>query len=130
MILNKHTIHGEKGKTVCYSMPDFRFDASDNKLKWGAFRFYTPEGGSVDEEGFAYFDVPAEEILIQRDESLDKEIIITTTRDNGAEAVEILEGAEIEPIIVGIEGDFVATGFIPASPHQEIVIDYKEVTDG
>ena len=49
MILNRHTIKGKKGETVCYALPNFRFDSSDNKLKWDAFRFYTPEGNQTDD---------------------------------------------------------------------------------
>ncbi|MCP5053369.1 MAG: hypothetical protein GY940_39760, partial [bacterium] len=55
MILNKNTVQGKKGETVCYTMPGFQFDDSDNNLKWDAFRFYTPEGDITDEEGHRYF---------------------------------------------------------------------------
>lgn len=130
MQLNKHTIQGKKGATVCYTLTNFRFDSSDNKLKWDAFRFYTPEGNQTDDEGFKYFDVPADEYLIERDDTLDKEFMIIADKEEGIEIVEILEGAETEAIIIGLEGDIMAAGFIPADPAAEINIDYKEVTNG
>jgi hypothetical protein len=130
MILNKHTIKGKKGETVCYTLPNFRFDSSDNKLKWDAFRFYTPEGNQTDDQGFKYFDVPGDEVLIERDDTLNKELLIIVTKDQGTEVVEILEGAETEAITIGLEGDIAASGFIPADPGEEISINYKEVTDG
>lgn len=130
MILNKHVIRGKKGKTVCYSLPGFRFDTSDNKLKWEAFRFYTPLGESIDDNGYNYFDVPADEALIEREYDLNKEMDILVTKDNGVEILEILAGAEMEGINIGLEGDIVASGYIPSSTHQEIVFDYKEVIDG
>ncbi|NIM11528.1 MAG: hypothetical protein GTO45_16530 [Candidatus Aminicenantes bacterium] len=130
MILNRHTIKGKKGETVCYTLPNFRFDSSDNKLKWDAFRFYTPEGNQTDDDGFKYFDVPGDEALIERDDTLNKELMIIVTKDQGTEVVEILEGAETEAIVIGLEGDIVAAGFIPADAAEEITIDYKEVTNG
>jgi hypothetical protein len=130
MILNKHTIKGKKGETVCYTLPNFRFDSSDNKLKWDAFRFYTPEGNQTDDDGFKYFDVPGDDALIERDDTLNKELMIIVTKDEGTEVVEILEGAETEPITIGLEGDIVAAGFISADAAEEITIDYKEVTNG
>jgi hypothetical protein len=130
MQLTKHTIHGKKGTTVCYTLPNFRFDSSDNKLKWDAFRFYTPEGDRADDEGFKYFHVSGDEYLIERDDTLNKEFMIIVTKDEGTEVVEILEGAETEAIVIGLEGDIVAAGFIPADAAKEITIDYKEVTDG
>lgn len=130
MILNKHIIHGRKGKTVCYELPDFHFDTSDNKLKWETFRFYTPLGDNTDEQGFHYFDVPADEALVERDNDLDKNLDIIVTKGNGVEILEVFDGAEVETITIGLEGDIIVSGFIPASPHEEIVFDYKEVTDG
>jgi len=126
MTLNKHTIEGKKGETVFYTMPNFRYE--DNKLKWDAFRFYTPEGNQTDDEGFKYFDVPGDETLIGRDDTLNKELMIIVTKDQGTEIVEILEGAEMEEITIGLEGDIVCTGYIPAAVGEEITINYKEVT--
>jgi hypothetical protein len=130
MVLTKNTVKGKKGKTVSYTLPNLRFDITDNKLKWDAFRFHTPEGNQTNNEGFKYFDVPADEVLIERDDTLNKQLIIKITRDSGTEAIEILEGAEIEAIIIGLEGDVVAAGFIPANLEEEIIINYKEVTNG
>jgi hypothetical protein len=130
MILNKHTIRGKKGSTVCYTIPNFHFDINDNHLKWDDFRFYTPLGESMDEEGFRYFDVPADEVLIERDDTLTKDLIIIATQEEGVEVIETLEGAEGEVITIGLEGDIIVSGTIPASEEEEITIDYKEVTNG
>jgi hypothetical protein len=128
MLLNRHTITGKKGETVCYTMPNFRYDDNDNKLKWDAFMFYTPAGIQSDDQG-TYFDVPGDEYLIERDDTLNKSLLIKVTL-SGTEVIEILEGAQMEEIVIGLEGDIVCTGFIPVDPEVEIVIDYKEVTDG
>jgi hypothetical protein len=130
MLLSKHIIQGKKGHTVCYTLENFRFDSSDNMLKWDAFRFYTPLGGSIDGEGFNYFDVPAEAIPIERDDTLNKDLLIIATNDNGVDVVETLEGANGEDFSIGLEGDVIVSGFIPAAVEEEIVIDYKEVTNG
>lgn len=130
MILKKHTIRGKKGKTVCYSIPNIRFDETQNVLKWEAFRFYTPVGNQKDEHGFEYFDVTADEIPIQREKDLDKHLVVKVSRDEGVEAIEVLEGAQHETMTVGLEGDFVINGYIPSDPAIEIAIDYKEVTNG
>lgn len=129
MIFNKHTITGKKGETVCYTMPNFRYDSEDNKLKWDAFRFYTPLGQLSDEEGNMYFDVSSDEVLIERDDTLNKTNLIKVTNE-GVEVIEILEGAQMEEIIIGLEGDIVCTGFIPVDTAEEITIDYKEVVNG
>jgi hypothetical protein len=129
MTINKKIIKGKKGETVCYTLLNFRFDSSDNKLKWDAFRFYTPVGNQTDDNGFKYFDVPGDGALIERDDTLNKEFMLIVTKDQGAEVVEILEGAETEAIVIGLEGDIVAAGLIPADVAEEITIDYKEVTD-
>ncbi|MCP5046721.1 MAG: hypothetical protein GY940_06090, partial [bacterium] len=118
------------GETVCYTMTGFQFDDSDNNLKWDAFRFYTPEGDITDEEGHRYFDVPADEIPIERDDTLNKHMMIIVTKNDGAEVVEVMEGAEFEGVSIGLEGDIVANGFIPAAPGEEIVFNYMEVTNG
>lgn len=130
MQLNKLSIKGKKGKTVCYKLENFRFDLDDDKLKWDAFRFYTPEGEQTDEEGFSYFDVPADEVPILRDDSLNKEFMILVTKNEGVEFLEVLEGADMQGFSIGMEGDIVVSGFIPANPGEEIFIDYKEVSNG
>jgi hypothetical protein len=128
--LTKHTIKGKIGSTVVYRLANLRFDESDNKLKWDSFRFYTPLGNRVDEKGYKFFAVPADEIPIERDDILDKELAVIITEKNGVEAVEIFEDAENETISIGLEGDIVVTGFIPADPQKEIELHYKEVTHG
>jgi hypothetical protein len=126
-MLNKHTIRGKKGETVYYTIPNFTLE--DSIIKWDPFKFYTPVGDQT-EDGFTYFNVPSEQILIERDDTLDKEFIIIITKDQAVEFIEILEGAESGTIQIGLEGDIVASGFIPANPAEEINIDYKEVSDG
>lgn len=130
MFLEKKTIKGEKGKTVCYSIQNLRFDSSDNRIKWDTFRFYTPEGNEIDSQGFNYFDVPADEVLIERDDTLNKYIMIIVTKDTGTELLEIYEDAEMEAVTIGLEGDIIVYGFIPADTATEITISYKEVTNG
>jgi len=130
MQLIKHTIHGKKGSTVCYSISNFRFDSSDETIKWDAFRFYTPKGDKTDEQGFLYFDVPSDEVSITRDDDLNKMLVVLVTVGNGVEAIETFEDDEGEPITIGLEGDIIISSFIPVSPLQEIIIDYKEVTNG
>lgn len=128
--LSKHTIHGRKGKTVCYTLEYFRFDETESKLKWDSFPFYTPHGTETDEQNFKYIDVPADEIGIQRDPVLDKDFLITITVESGVEVFEILEGAEGPTLVSGANGDIVATGNIPADTSLDIKFDYKEVSGG
>lgn len=130
MILKKHTIQGRKGKTVCYSLPNFRYDGSDNKLKWDAFRFYTPLGHIADNEGFRFFNVMGEQILLRRDERFNKELNVRITQERGIEVFDVPEGTETDSFATGLEGDVVITAFIPADPDDEITVDYIEVTDG
>ncbi len=130
MIVNKHTINGKLGSTVCYTLPNIRFDNSDNCLKWDSFRFYTPEADKIAENGFAYFDVPADQVLIERDESLNKHLLVFITKSQGIEAIELLQGAENESNNFGLEGDIVISVTIPAVQNEEIIINYKEVTNG
>ena len=81
--LAKHIIQGNKGKTVYYSIEDFRYvyNETDLKIKWDAFLFYTPLGTETDESNLKYIGVPADEIEIQRDPVLDKDFLITITVD-------------------------------------------------
>ncbi|NIR04220.1 MAG: hypothetical protein GTN82_02205 [Candidatus Aminicenantes bacterium] len=130
MIINKQITREKKGKTVCYTLSNFRYDDSDSKLKWDAFKFYTPVGNQVDDQGFHYFDVLGDEVLIERDDTLNKGIEIKVISNEGVEVIEIYEGAETEAIIIGLEGDIIVSGSIPADLQAEIIIDYKEVTHG
>ncbi|MCP5105082.1 MAG: hypothetical protein GY950_16965 [bacterium] len=128
MIINKSTIRGVKGTTVCYTLENFRFDNSDGQIKWDAFKFYTPLGDLTDDEGFKYFDVPADDVPIDRDADLSKGLMVMVTKDNGIEAIETLEGAESDMVSIGLEGDIIVSGYIPSDPGEDIIIDYKEVT--
>jgi hypothetical protein len=127
-MMNKHTIRGKKGDTICYTCSNLRLD--DGKIKWDAFRFYTPVGTLIDDDGYKYYDVPADEVPIQRDPMLKIELIIVVTQNSGVEAYEVPVGAEggIGPI--GLEGDIIVTAVIPSAPDEEIICDYKEVTNG
>ncbi len=131
--LEKQIIIGKKGLTVVYSMANFRFDTSDNKLKWDQFRFYTPEGDStetVDSIEYKFFTVSAEEYLLERHASLNKILMISTAVGSPTKAIEIEDGAAGEQIVLGLEGDIIISGHIPTDPTVDIEIKYKEVTDG
>lgn len=128
--LIKHTIKGKMGSTIVYRLTNLGFDESVNKLKWDSFRFYTPLGNQVDENDRRYFEVPADEIPIERDDTLNKEIQVKITKDEGVEMIEVFEGAETDPISIGLEGDIVVFGVIPTDPQNDIEIHYKEVTNG
>jgi hypothetical protein len=127
IILNKHTIQGIRGRTVVYTLADFQFDETTSRLRWNAFRFYTPVGDRTDEDGFNYFDIPADEVLIERDTALDKDFTIVISSGE-VTVIYILEGATGGNInINGLEGDIIASGIIPCDTSEDITIDYKEV---
>jgi hypothetical protein len=130
MILKRVTIHGRKGETVCYSLPNFRYDGIDKKIKWDAFRFYTPLGQIADNEGFRFFNVIGKQILMQRDKSFNKELFVKITQERGIEVFEVPEGTETNSFATGLEGDIVVTAFIPTNPIDEITVEYKDVIDG
>jgi len=129
VILIPRVIKGQKGKTVIYKLENFRFD-EDNKLKWDNFKFYTPVGDKV-ENGFNYFDVPGGEILIERESDLDKYVMIVIRKEEGIEWYEEFDGASGgADLSIGIEGDMVVIGFIPADENENVEIMVKEVIDG
>ncbi len=128
MKLTKHSIKGIPGITICYTLPNIRIDG--DFLKWDAFRFYSPEGTKKDEKEGLYFDVPAEEILIQRDTVLDKELIICVSLSEGVEVIEILEGADRPEIQFSTTGDIIISGYIPANTAKEVSVNFKEVSNG
>ncbi len=66
LVFKKHTVNNTKGQGVVYTIKNFRFDEKNLQLKWDAFRFYTPMGELIDEQGFRYFDVDGEEYPIGR----------------------------------------------------------------
>jgi hypothetical protein len=127
MLFSKKIIHGIKGKTVCYSINNIRDETG--YLKFDGFAFFTPFGSQQDQEGYKYFDVPADQILVERDESLDKTLLIKVT-ESIVEAIEIYDGAEFEPINIGLEGDIVAMIYIPSDSGKDIEVEYKEVING
>jgi len=126
--MKKIAIIGEKGKTVCYTINNFRYE--NESICWESFNFYTPLGVSIDTEGHAYFEVPAISEIIQRDETLNKEVLIKVTQAEGIEIIEILEGAAPLKIAIGLEGDIVCMAYVPADLLEDIQISYKEVTNG
>lgn len=126
--MNKKTIKGKKGETVCYSISNFRFE--NGSICWDTFNFYTPTGTQLDGEGNAYFVVPTISETIQRDDTLDKEVLIKVTQTEGIEIIEILDGAVYPSISIGLEGDIVCKAYVPTDPQESIQIEYKEVTDG
>ena len=118
---------GTKGSTVCYKLNNIRIESG--VLKWDPFPFYTPLGDQTDESGFKYFDVPAKEYVIpDRDPSVDMEIVIKVTKDGGVEPSAPIVGADIQPISLGLEGDVIVMGYIPADTNIEIEITPREVT--
>lgn len=125
MNIKKTTIKGEKEKTVCYQLNNFRFE--NGSICWDAFKFYTPLGTQSD--GNNYFDVPAISELIERDD-INKEVLIKVTQSEGIEIIEILEGATPPSISIGLEGDIVCTVYVPTDTQESIEIQHKEVTDG
>lgn len=126
MIIIPKTVKGTKGETVCYTIPNFRWNESTSTLAWDSFIFYTPAGSMVDKASYKYFVVEGAEVLVERDSSLNKTFLIIVRKDTGIEALEVFEGNSTT-INIGLEGDIICTGFIPADPAVEIQIEYKEV---
>jgi len=127
MIITPKTVKGTKGETVCYTIPNFRFNEGTSTLAWDSFTFYTPAGSLVDSAGYKYFVVEGAEVLIERDSSLNK-ILLIIVRNTGIEAIECFEGTSTT-INVGLEGDIICTGIIPYDPSLEIQVEYKEVKE-
>jgi hypothetical protein len=125
MIIQMKTVQGKKGETVCYSIPNFAYNEASSSLSWDTFRFYTPEG-ILDEGGYKYFEVEEDEVLVERDMSLNKALFVIA-KSTGVEAIEIYEGTSAN-ISMGLEGDIIITGYIPADTGVEIQVEYKEVT--
>jgi hypothetical protein len=128
VVLQKRVIGGRLGETLCYKLKNFRYDDVEFKIKWDSSRFYTPAGLSIDEAGHKYFDIPATEILIERDEVLNKDLVVIAKAGQEVEVIETLEGAESESETIGPNGDFICSGYIPASLNEDIIIYYKEAT--
>jgi len=124
-VIRKLTIRGKTNSTVLYQISNLRIEG--DYLKFDSFRFYSPAAELIDENEVKYFDVPADQVGISRDDTLNKEIQVYITLANGAEAVEILEGATPPDISVSNEGDLVITIIIPADLGKDIDIEYKEV---
>lgn len=124
MIITTRTIRGAKGKTVAYSIP---WTQTETAIAWPEWRLYTPEGPEVEPEtGHRYIPVDAGSVGFSRDAELDKDCLLLVTAA-GVELVEILEGAQVDPISVGLEGDIVATATIPADTTAPVVVTIKEV---
>lgn len=123
--MKKITVTGEKGKTICYELSNFRYE--NQCVCWDTFRFYSPLGVQVNADGNKYFDVPGISEIIERDDTLNKEVLFKVTQSDGIEVIEILEGASPPYMSVGLDGDIVCVLFVPADPQESIQIEYKEV---
>jgi hypothetical protein len=124
MIITTRTIRGAKDKTVCYTIP---WVQTETAIAWPEWRLYTPEGPEVElETGLRYIHVEAGSVELARDAELDKDCLLLVTAA-GVELVEILEGAQVDPIAGGLEGDIVATATIPADTAAPITVTIKEV---
>jgi len=124
--LNKRTVKNVIGKGIVYSFKNFHADENDNKIKWDNFKFYTPLGNLTNANGRRYFEVEAEEYVIERG-TISKRFIIKVDKENGLEAIEWDIDSTREGIRMGLEGDIIVRGFIPSDPTQEITIVYMEV---
>jgi len=127
---------GRKGVTLFYSFVNFRFDSSDYKLKWDATRVYTPRGSQTDENGFKYFDIPADEILISRD-LVDLDIVVYFFDNPVGDNVEVYitspEDEEIQEITYPDVSDGSGSYFditVPSNPAMPVNVNITEVTDG
>lgn len=116
---------GKKGSTIVFSIPGLVL--SGNILSWKEFKFYTPVGNQEEPEtGFKYFLIPADSILIERDTTLPKEVIVYS-KSGIVYAQGFYESEEIVLPSFGLEGDILFTVFIP--PAGDIIIQAREVTD-
>lgn len=129
--LHEYIISGQKGRTVCYEVKNLSYSEEDKKIKWYSFPFYTPVGELTDEEGYNYFPVPGDEILIERDPLLDKTGFLRVNM-MGSEYVEVFEGAAGDSFhfYTGLSGDIIATIHVPCDPDVDITCTYKRVIDG
>ncbi len=127
MKLNKHTIKTMKGKGICYRLSDFRFDAADNKVKWEAFRFYTPIGPIANGDGRRFFNVMGGQVPLTRDKEKDKRIVVKISLSRGTQYFEFYGEEKNDVAQHGLGGDVAVICYIPADPRQEITTDYKEV---
>jgi hypothetical protein len=125
--MNFIKIKGTKGVTICYKIENIRIE--NGVLKWDSFYFYTPEGDLTNANGIKYFIVPAKEYTIpDRDPLVDIEIEIIVTKNGGVEPTAFFAGTTNQPFSIGLEGDVIVTGYIPADTNVEIEITAKEVT--
>jgi hypothetical protein len=128
MQFKKQTIRGKKGKNICYTIANFRYNETEKKISWDAWRFYSAKSVQKDDEGFGYIDVPAAEIDVTPDALLDKDLIVVVSTE-GVNVYITLEGETGPGItITDASGDIVISGTIPSTlSGEEPVIYYKEV---
>jgi hypothetical protein len=120
-MIEKKTIKGIKGVTLCYTICNPRLEG--NLLKWDAFRFYTPSGNMDD--GDKYYDIPAENVSLEQDSILSKKLQVIVLEGN-IDVVELLEGAQrAAPLQIGLNGDVIITAYIPSQ--GDIIVTYKEI---
>jgi len=119
MIFNKHTIKGLKDKTVIYN---FDIEESSTGIIIKDLYFESPVG-KKQLEGI--------QVDIEREE-INKVVnikVFVDSREDDVVVDEIYEGAEVKSEYIGLEGDIVASIFVPADVNKEVVVDYKEVID-
>jgi hypothetical protein len=116
---------GKKGSTVVFSIPNLELNG--NVLSWDSFKFYTPVGDLDD--GFKYFNIPADSITIERDTSLYKEVIVYCV-GGVVSAQGFYEGEDVSLPSFDLRGDHLFTVKIPSlSDPGEITIEQREVID-
>lgn len=118
MIINKHTLIGKQGETVIYS---FDVIENGNQIIIRNLNFNSPVGELIGDEDII-IDLVREEV----DKHLQVEVYVDD-REDDIIVKEIYITAEVEPVIIGLEGDIILTGYIPSDTNQEITINYKEV---
>lgn len=124
--MEKHICIGKKGETVVYTISNLQ--CVNNTISWDAFNFFTPVGTQV-VDGFNCFVVQADQILLARDNDLDKEFYIKVAQGVETAFYQVLDGAECPALNTNKEGDIIIWGKIPSDPGSEIEVNYKEVID-
>lgn len=117
---------GNPKNSIFYTVSNPRIDG--NFVKWDDFRMYTPEGDLTDENGFKYFNVPADEYEIIQDPVLWNGVnIASTVNHKEPYSIEIMEGEQREERI-DKEGDvFIMIPVPPSSSAEDVKVIVKNV---
>lgn len=116
---------GKKGSTVVFSIPNLELNG--NVLSWDSFKFYTPVGDQDD--GYKYFNVDEDEILIERDPIFFREVFVYAI--NGTVTAQgFFEEENISLPAFGLNSDVLFVVKIPPEGAGDIEIEQREVTDG